>query len=305
MTEQVEIPVPRTSVVIPCYRDDRFLLTALESVAAQTRQVREIIVIDDGSPTALKQPEQWRGPTLIWERTVNQGLGAARNEGIRRATGEFIAFLDADDFWREGKIAAQEDLLDQNPGAVACYTQCIDEPGFFAFGPYPEQPLSPPALAAWLWESLFFPPSSVLVRHSALDHVKGFAEGLVNGEDLEMWVKLLSIGNILGVDRPLTWYRVHDGQITSNEVRKVMGAKAARQLAIEQHTDLLVEGGLDPDTLWNGYRHAIMCVYFRRNFAAARPMLWDYWKSHPQDFQVFWYLVVSCMPAKLIAKLRG
>lgn len=295
----------RTSAVIPCFRDDRFLRAAIDSVAKQTEPVREIIVIDDGSPAPLQEPADWRGPPLKWVRTENRGLGAARNEGIERATGEFVAFLDADDLWSPEKIELQQRRLDETPEAVGCYTHCVDEPGFFPFGPFPDRDLTAPELAVWLWSSLFFPPSSMLARRWAMREVGGFAEGLANGEDLEMWIKLLDVGLLVGVAQPLTWYRVHEGQITSNEIRKVMGAKRARQLAIDHHADLLVRGGLSPDQFWDGYRHAIMCVYFRRNFNAARPMLWDYWKSHPSDVRVLGYCLVACLPKAFVSRVRG
>ena len=196
----------RTSVVIPCYKEDRYLAQALESTAKQTEAVAEIIVVDDGSPTALKQPLSWQGPPLRWIRTTNQGLGAARNVGIHQAKSEFVALLDADDFWEPTKIAKQQALLDENPSAVACYTQCVDEEGFFGFGPYPDTHLPSDAVAAMLWGGQFFPPSSVLARREALVRVGGFREGLVNGEDLDMWFRLFTLGEIFGVPERLTWY---------------------------------------------------------------------------------------------------
>src|SRR4051812_35558191 len=101
----------RTSVLIPCYNAQQYLPEALASVCAQTRPVREIIVIDDGSLEPVKAPTGWHGPPLKIIRTPNRGLPAARNLGLRHASGDFIGLLDADDAWHPNKTALQEDAI--------------------------------------------------------------------------------------------------------------------------------------------------------------------------------------------------
>lgn len=91
--------VPLVSVVIPVYNGDRFIGQAIESVLSQTYSPLEIIVIDDGS---TDQTEQALAPYLHQIQYLtqpNQGSAAARNSGLCVATGELIAFLDADDFF--------------------------------------------------------------------------------------------------------------------------------------------------------------------------------------------------------------
>ncbi|HBJ36521.1 MAG TPA: hypothetical protein DDZ51_17565 [Planctomycetaceae bacterium] len=295
----------RTSVVIPCYREDRYLLEALNSVCLQSQPVLEVIVVDDGSPQPLPQPTHWAGPTLKWIRTKNQGLGAARNQGISLAEGEFVAFLDSDDHWHRDKIAQQESLLDANPDAVACYTQCIKAPGYFPFGPYPNPKLPRDPLAVKLWQAQFFPPSSVLARRSVLLNVAGFREGLRNGEDLDMWFRLFEIGEIYGVSIPLTWYRQHEGQITSDDVRKILGSKEARRGIMANYSQRLVQGGISKEHFWDAYRSEILGVYFRRKFGPARKMLWDYLKDHPFDLKIALYFLISNLPAVWVQRLRG
>ncbi len=294
----------RTSVVIPCYREDRYLAEAMQSVAEQSCSALELIVIDDGSPQPIQPPHNWTTPALHWIRTENRGLGAARNAGIEQSAGEFIAFLDADDKWAADKLKLQQACLDANPHAVACYTRCIDAPGYFPFGPYPSSRLEPPKMAAHLWRELYFPPSTLMVRAEVLRNVHGFAEGLSNGEDLEMYIKLLKQGSIVGVDVPLVWYRMHDKQVTNNEIRRVMGGKQARQLVIKNHLDLLQQGGVTDQSLWHDYRASVMLAYYRRNFAAARVMLWDYWKDHPSDWRILMYWMISHLPPRLVARIK-
>ncbi|WP_149499021.1 glycosyltransferase family 2 protein [Roseiconus lacunae] len=295
----------RTSVVIPCYRDDRFLAAAIDSVCQQTKKAREIIVVDDGSPVPLSKIEPISGQSLVWVRTDNRGLGAARNRGISEASGEFVAFLDADDIWLPEKIQLQEQLLDRCPEAVACYTHCVDEPGFFKFGPYPRGDLPRGLLAHLLWHGQFYPPSSLMVRKHVMDQLKGFREGLANGEDLDLNFRLLKKGEILGCTEPLLKYRVHDGQITRSSVKKILGQKVARQHIIKECADVLREAGIEPGQHWDAYREKVVNVFYRRHFSEARPMLWDYWKDHPRDWRVLLYTIATFAPPRWVSAMRG
>src|SRR5262245_16757980 len=109
------------TVIIPAYRAAKTIARAVDSALGQTCPPKEILVIDDGSPDDL--PSALRGyrdrVTLI--RQANGGAASARNRGIEHATGEFIAFLDADDYWEPAKLQAQLDILKAHPevGLVA------------------------------------------------------------------------------------------------------------------------------------------------------------------------------------------
>ena len=295
----------RTSVIIPCFNFDQFLGTTLTSIGIQSVLPLEIIVVDDGSTTPLVQPPDWHGPELRWVRTKNQGLGAARNFGLKLAKGEFVAFCDADDWWEPTKIEKQQQKLDEYPNAVACYTWCKEADGYFPFGPYPSPNLGRDQLAALLWYGQFFPPSSVLIRREEALSVNGFREGLKNGEDLDMWFRLLTQGEIVGVTERLCWYRVHEHQITQNVVRKILGAKEARRGILAQYSDRLIRGGISENQLWDAYRNEIFCMFYRRQFASARVLLWDYFKDHPTDLKTVLYLFASFLPSQFVTALRG
>jgi glycosyltransferase involved in cell wall biosynthesis len=294
-----------TSVIIPCYNGEKYLPEALESVCAQTAAVREIIVIDDGSTVPVRAPENWRGPPLQIVRTPNRGLPAARNLALRHATGDFVAFLDADDFWHPRKVEEQEASLRANSAAVASYTRCLELPGFFGFGPYPPSDVSEDEFLLMLWYHSFFPPSAVLVRRDALNAVGSFREDLACGEDLEMWHRLLTRGRFLQVPEPRCYYRLHEGQMTKNVYDKLIGAKHTREVIIAQHADRLVRAGLPVDRLWDAYRNEVLLIYFRRQLPAARRLLWTFWKDHPGDLRVLFYALTSLMPSILLSSLRG
>jgi glycosyltransferase involved in cell wall biosynthesis len=296
---------PQTSVIIPCYNIQDYLGEALDSVYRQSRPVREVVLVDDGSQVPIKPPPNWDGPPLWLIRTENRGLAAARNLGVRHVSGTYVAFLDADDFWHPRKIELQEEALKADPAVVATFTRCVRAPGFFGFGPYPPSKVSDKEFLLVLWYNSFFPPSSVLVRREALDKVGPFREGMGNGEDVELFLRLLTIGRFAQVSEELTYYRVHPQQFTANPVRKLLGFKEARQVMLELHWDRLVGAGIPRRRLWDAYRSDVLMVYYRRNFPAARRLLWDFWKDHPGDMRVLAYAAMALLPSGLVARLRG
>ena len=91
------------SVIIPAYQSASTIINAIESILAQIIPVTEIIVIDDGSTDNLgKVLENYQGKIILLKQ-VNRGAASARNNGIKHATGDIIAFLDADDLWLPGE----------------------------------------------------------------------------------------------------------------------------------------------------------------------------------------------------------
>jgi len=102
---------PLISVIIPYYNAGRFIEQALASIRAQHYTPIEIILIDDGSTDGIAEHIKTFGNDIIFIQQTNKGPAAARNAGIMRATGDILAFLDADDLWPEGKLTQQVEQL--------------------------------------------------------------------------------------------------------------------------------------------------------------------------------------------------
>jgi glycosyltransferase involved in cell wall biosynthesis len=102
------------SVVIPAYNAARFLAEAVASVRAQTLPATEIIVVDDGSTDGTGPLAEQLGVKVLAQKQA--GAGAARNRGAEASTGDWLAFLDADDLWVPEKLAAQRAAMRDQPG---------------------------------------------------------------------------------------------------------------------------------------------------------------------------------------------
>ncbi len=192
---------PLVSVVIPAFNAQACLADCLASVQAQRGDFTiEIVVIDDGSTDSTADVAQ-QHPGVALLRQSNRGPSAARNVGIESARGDFIAFLDADDLWPEGKLAAQLAVLQRNPDASLVFGDCQQ---FSAERRWPQTEFAAAGLGAAAWghdelvpdtyagllKDNFITTGSVVVRRSVLASVGGFAEDLRLVEDLDLWLRI-------------------------------------------------------------------------------------------------------------------
>ncbi len=122
ITSSVHMNSPLISCIVPVFNGERYLREALDSIFAQTYRPLEILVADDGSTDRTPYIAAAFGNRLRYLRQDNQGPAAARNLGIRAATGEFIAFLDADDVWHPEKLERQMARFQVRPELDYCVT---------------------------------------------------------------------------------------------------------------------------------------------------------------------------------------
>lgn len=217
---------PLVSVVVPTFNAERFVERALTSVAKQTLKSTETIVVDDASKdrtTAVVQSWRDRGVRLL-AQTVNRGPAAARNIGIRAATGTYVAFLDADDEWMPEKLERQVAILAKHPAASFC--------GCNAVWRFPDGSVEssvstqhPVVEGSEAWRTLlrysFVQTPSVTARRDTLLKANGFDESLSVGEDQDLWLRLAMMGPIVWAHEPLvTVHKLADGYMASNAARE-------------------------------------------------------------------------------------
>jgi hypothetical protein len=195
------------------------LAEALRSVLAQTFHDLEVLIIDDGSVDGTCNDFSDPPPNVHYRFQTNQGESCARNNGMRSARGDLIAFLDSDDFWLPTKLERQVASLDDlGPefGFIACDVYDVDTNGD-RFRPTSRYGLIPSGDID-LETLLLRPPtaaSSVIVRKTVLDEVGGFDEGLHYGEDADLWLRIAKKYRLAFLAEPLVCMRSHSNQQTS------------------------------------------------------------------------------------------
>lgn len=203
---------PTISVIIPVYNGERFLAEAIGSVLGQTLPPDEVIVVDDGSIDAsteiVARIKTTSSVPIQLIQQSNQGPAAARNAGLQRAAGSFIAFQDADDLWSAEKLAIQVALFRRYPQAQAVigYSRIAftdpNDPGTL-------HAQDRPGPILLLQESLF--------RRAIFDLLGQFDPSLRIGEDIEWFLHLLElpVEIIIHPDIVLT-YRRHAANLTGS-----------------------------------------------------------------------------------------
>lgn len=201
------------SVVIPCFNGAQHLGEALESVRAQTRSAHEVIVVDDGSTDGSAVIAHAFGAVVVTQ--PNRGEGAARNRGAAVASGDAIAFLDADDRWRPRHIEVVSGLLEQYPNAVGAFgametfgavRQYL--PGYVAEGG--ERRVLKEAFRDWLHGTI-----AAIVRREALIEVGGFDEVGRSAVDYDFWLRLALEHSFVATSEVTAEWRWHSDQQSS------------------------------------------------------------------------------------------
>ena len=215
------LPGPTVSVVIPAYNAAGSIREALVSVEQQTFRPLEVIVVDDASAddTAnILRKEQARYGLVFLDR--NLGPAGARNAGIRKARGEWLAFLDGDDAWLPWRLEEQVKVLAGAPDAVCVSgnVTLLSGPADRFVRPASTCPVRDVALAEFL-DSNPVPTSTALVKRKALDEAGGFDEQFRGPEDIDLWMRIAGRGRLLKMDLPLALYRERPGSLCMNQDR--------------------------------------------------------------------------------------
>lgn len=216
--------MPAVSVIIPAFQASRWIAETLDSVFAQTTRDFEIIVVNDGSPDTdqLEHVLDGYASRLTYIRKENGGPASARNVGIRAATGEYLAFLDADDVWLPDYLSAQLQFLQGTPPWDLVYTDAE----FFgaqelAGRRYMELIPSkgPVSLRALLMESCSIPTSFTVVRRQPVLAAGLFDESFCGAEDFDLWARLLLDGYRANYQkRVLGKRRIHPGNLSADGI---------------------------------------------------------------------------------------
>jgi len=185
---------PRVSVVIPVFQRARELAFALHSLASEAELIHEVVVVDDASPEplVLDMHSALATRTRLIRLTTNLGSSGARQAGVDAATGDLIAFLDSDDAWLPGKLAAQLPLMSGGPlVAAVCGWQAVDIASSRQTTRIPVAGDGPADFASGCW---FSPGATALIWKEAFDAVGGLDPALRRLEDLDWFLRFALAG---------------------------------------------------------------------------------------------------------------
>ncbi len=162
--------MPRISVIIPCYNNKPYIRECLNSVLSQTFSDYEVIVVDDGSTDGTGEIIQNYLPRVRYLRQSNQGPAAARNAGIEAASGEYIAFQDADDLWYPEKLEMQLKFMEANPRFAWAYSDMctFNEKQILQASWFSDRPTHQGKVFEQLINNNFIPTITVMIKKEFL-----------------------------------------------------------------------------------------------------------------------------------------
>jgi glycosyltransferase involved in cell wall biosynthesis len=217
--------MPKVSVIIPAFNAERYIQNTLESVFEQTYKDYEVIVVNDGSTDSTQKILDNYGPRIRVFTKTNRGPASARNMGIKKASGKYIAFLDADDLWLKNKLKMQVEYLDSHPKAGFVYCNAICFSG--------DDKSNETVEAVWkcnikgsvfknLFWNNFIPNLTVVVRKSCLESVNLLDESqqIIGSEDYDLFLRLSHKYELGHVPQVLAKYRLHQENLLGYSYEK-------------------------------------------------------------------------------------
>lgn len=235
------------SVIIPLYNKAPYVRKALESVCAQTYRDYELIVINDGSTdnSAFVADEYLKTTDGIDYQIINQlnaGVSAARNAGVAQAQGEYLAFLDADDWWGPTYLERMAQLIEDYPdaGLYACnYIYYKPRKTHVAlhiptgYINYPKAYYESDAMPVWT--------GAAMIHRHVYEEMGGFPLGIKLGEDFLLWSKIALHYSVAFLNEPLAWYN-NDVPATLRATRNLHAPEHHMLFRMDAYLQLLPKG---------------------------------------------------------------
>ncbi len=214
--------VASISCLMPVFNGERYLSEAIESILAQTKSDLEFIIIDDGSTDATPQIISHyaaRDQRIVPLRQENAGIVSALNTGLKHASGQFIARMDADDIALEDRFQFQCQYLSDHPECVLVggYAETFGDDGH----------KSTITTGGWRTRTNLetFPPAIavavhplVMIRTKTLREIGGYREGFPYAEDYDLYIRLSEHGEIHNPPKLVLKYRAHEGAVSTQKL---------------------------------------------------------------------------------------
>ena len=300
--------MPLVSVVIPAYNAEKFVLQAVRSVLQQCYQPLEIWLVDDGSTDQTAEIVRQHAPIVKIVRQENAGVAAARNTGLRLARGELICFLDADDGWLPGKLAAQVVYMQAHPEVGLLYHDwLVWRPD--ATGAYPPLPATPPEStdeidndqSGWIYHRLLLDSlvhtSTAMIRSQVVADVGLFDPHLKLGEDYDYWLRVSRQWQMHKLKAVYSFYRAVPGSLSNvpspQNTEYLLVQNAVKQWGLASPNGVSLTPAQLNDRLAGmafgfGYSH-----FYRGNPAVAKPAFLHCLRHKPLHWRALCYAAAS------------
>ncbi len=238
MPNYSKILTPKISVVMPVYNVEAYIEQAVESVLEQSYSNFELLIVDDESPDNsidLIRDRAAKDTRIRILKQLNRGLAGARNTGIREARGQYIAFLDSDDFWHREKLQKHIECLESQPndGVTFSASMFVNESGeplkrvqspqikrnYSAHDVFCRNPVgngSAPVIRKNVLEQIAFKGTNKFGCKTS--YWQYFDESLSQSEDIDCWtrISLFTATGFSLIDEPLTFYRLNNSGLSAD-----------------------------------------------------------------------------------------
>jgi len=307
----------KVSAVIPAYNSAEFIAEAITSILKQSTPVYEIIVVDDGSSDNTLAVVKGLSGNIRYHKQDNRGPAAARNQGIKMASGDWIAFLDADDQWTPDKLKKQLATLSRYPelhliaGDMAEIDQdnhlltpsVLDKHQLLAVYLLEQGRPITHALSKLLHKN-FIPTGTVLVRRETLLAVGLFNESIRYGEDLELWAKIAANYPMSCLPEILMLRRLHGHNATQATVSMLTDSVKVMKSLRQCICLPLQQQGLKPDRLVAEAYNAVAYWHFNlQKYPMARQAAFAS-LGETLTGRALVYGLAACLPARCLMLLK-
>lgn len=302
------------SAVIPTYNGTVYLREAVRSALAQTYELLEIIVVDDGSREDIQKVLAPFSPKITYVRQENAGPAAARNHGISLATGDLVALLDDDDIWHPTKTAEQVTQLTKNPTCALVYSdpEWIDENGNIIPHETATEFYSGHVYAPFLTKNRIASPSVTMIRKDVFNAIGLFDDSsqCISCEDYDLWLRITQKYEVLFCPGTLASYRIRASSISHNLDKHYNAHMYVFDKLVSSRTenaiinDKIFYAALDVNIYNTMKRFAYNYYYMPDERRKARHLMLKSLQKHPCCIKDILYLVLLIMPTSLFQILR-
>jgi glycosyltransferase involved in cell wall biosynthesis len=304
---------PEVSVVIPTYNTARFIADAIDSALAQSYKPSEIIVIDDGSSDNTREVITHYGDKIKYIYQSNAGPASARNKGVKEARGEWIAFLDSDDYWDKDHLELLLKHAQDHPDAslIYCGKKWVDMDGKLIQDSF-EQTQFP---SGWIFKDMFTAnyissTSVVLVKKGIFIELGGFDKQLRIAEDYDLWIRIAAVSPICGVPIYTLNYRRHENNLTLQTVEQYKADLIVLEKAQKMIRSQMVDRQNNPEIIdirmrmKQFYMDIVLFMFSISEFKELRSFGLDALKHRYISIPLLMRWLLSWLPEKTLLSMK-